>query len=81
MNMMTVMNIHLKDEHTDDHNDDEEQKEEGDGDADDFSRLKLFAVVSLNRTVSQMVIELLIQRQVHIWWQNNLTCKGPDPAK
>ena len=48
MNMMTVMNIHLEDEHTDNHNDDKEEKEEGDGDADDFSRLELFAVISLD---------------------------------
>ena len=82
MMTMTMMTIHLENEHTDNHNDDEEEKEESDGDADDFSRLGLFAVVSLDQTVSQVVIELLIQGQVSgIWWQNNLTCKGPDPAK
>ena len=27
--MMTMMTIHLENEHTDDHNDDEEEKEEG----------------------------------------------------
>ena len=47
MKMVTVMIIHLEDEHTDDHYDDEEEKEESDGDADDFSRLELFAVVNL----------------------------------
>ena len=68
MNMMTVMNIHLEDEHTDNHNDDKEEKEEGDGDADDFSRLELFAVISLDQSRSQLDIELLIyvaNRLVH----------------
>ena len=50
--MMTMMIIHLEDEHTDDHYDDEEEKEESDGDAYDFSRLELFAVVSLDQRVS-----------------------------
>ena len=82
MKIVTVMIIHLEDEHTDDHYDDEEEKEESDGDADDFSRLGLFAVVSLDRTVSQEVIELSIQTpEATIWWRNNLTCKGLDPAK
>ena len=44
MTTVTIMTIHLEDEHTDDHNDDEEEEEESDGDANDFPRLDLLLV-------------------------------------